>query len=93
MRGAGYMNYERGELQRRVEARRRYQRDLASHLPLGARVLEVGAATGTLLVELRDHGHQPLGCDLSERFAALAHKWYGLDIRSEERRVGKECRL
>lgn len=80
VRGVGYLDYMQDERQRGVEAGRRYRRDLAPHLPPGSRVLEVGAATGTLLAELRDHGHLPLGCDLSERFAAAARARYQLDV-------------
>lgn len=80
VRGVGYSDYAGDEQQRRIEARRRYARDLAPYLGQGARVLEVGAATGSLLAELREQGHAPLGCDLSERFAAQAHKWYGLQV-------------
>jgi len=80
VRGVGYVDYMRGEPQRRIEAARRYRRDLAPCLGAGARVLEVGAATGTLVVELRSHGHDASGCDLSQRFAAQARARYALDI-------------
>lgn len=78
--GAGYLDYMRGEAQRGVEARRRVRRDLAPHLPPGARVLEVGAATGSLLEALRRVGHVPVGCDLSSEFVAAARRLHGLDV-------------
>lgn len=78
--GAGYLDYARGERQRRAEARQRYRRDLAPYLPPSARVLEIGAASGALLAEVREHGHVPMGCDLSSVFAESAHQHYGLDV-------------
>lgn len=78
--GVGYLDYARGERQRRAEAKLRYRRDLASYLPPSARVLEIGAASGALLAEVREHGHAPIGCDLSSVFAESARQRYGLDV-------------
>jgi SAM-dependent methyltransferase len=79
--GAGYLDYASGESQRRVEARIRYRRDLAPYLPVSARVLEIGAASGALLAELREHKHIPFGCDLSSAFSESARQHYGLDVK------------
>lgn len=78
--GVGYLDYARGERQRRVDAMLRYKRDLAPYLPSSARVLEIGAASGALLAELREHGHVPMGCDLSTVFAESARQHYNLDV-------------
>src|SRR6185295_3471231 len=66
-RGTAYANYLQDEDHRIVEARQRYQNDLATHLPAsGARVLEVGCATGSLLTVVREAGHEVCGIDLSQ---------------------------
>jgi SAM-dependent methyltransferase len=78
--GVGYADYARDERQRAIEARHRYRRDIAPHLPKHARVLEVGCASGTLLAEIARNGHSVLGCDLSERFAQAARRLHNIDI-------------
>lgn len=42
-------------------------------------MLEIGSASGTLPSVLKAHGHQPIACDLSERFAEMARAWYGIE--------------
>src|SRR5207244_2439117 len=55
--GAFYSNYLADEPNRLREARVRFSRDLAAILPpSGAEVLEIGCASGSLLVALRDAG-------------------------------------
>ena len=80
--GTAYVDYLADEASRSAEARRRYRRDLAPFLPVtGARVLEVGCATGSVLAVIREAGHQVVGIDLSRRFAEAARMLYGLDVR------------
>ena len=81
--GSAYLNYLQDEPHRLREARRRYLNDLAPYLPAaGARVLEIGCATGSLLAVLRDAGCEVHGLDLSPRFADTARSLYGLDVRT-----------
>lgn len=83
-RGAGpYLHYARGEAARRSEAVARYERDLATRLRPGSRVLEVGCATGSFLWALRAAGHDALGLDISDAFAAQARA-DGLDVRTSD---------
>ena len=62
---------------------RRYQRRQAElcrkHLPPGGRFLEIGCATGDVLVELRDDYPVVQGVELSEEAAAVARR-RGLDV-------------
>jgi SAM-dependent methyltransferase len=78
--GIGYADYERDEPHRKREARARYRRDLAGLLRPGSHVFEIGCASGSLMAELAQHGHSVMGCDLSERFAEMARRVYGLDV-------------
>ena len=81
-RGSVYVNYLEDEPERMVEARQRYQRDIAPFLPNeGGRVLEVGCATGSLLAVVREAGHEVVGLDLSRRFVDAARTLHGLDVR------------
>jgi SAM-dependent methyltransferase len=79
--GIAYANYQADEANRIVEARGRYAHDLDKLLRPQSKVLEVGCATGSLLAAIRDHGHEVLGVDLSEKFVASAKSLYGLDVR------------
>lgn len=80
-RGSIYANYLADEPERLVEARQRYRRDLSAHLPAtGARVLEIGCATGSLLAVMREVGHVVTGFDLSHRFADAARDLHGIDV-------------
>ena len=82
-RGSAYVNYIDDEAARLIEARERHRRDLAPYLrATGARVLEVGCATGSLLAVIRDAGHKVVGIDLSRRFAEVAQARYGLDVHA-----------
>jgi SAM-dependent methyltransferase len=78
--GSAYHDYRADEASRRIEARERCRRQIARRLRPGARVLEVGCATGSLLAELRDQGHEVAGIDLSPGFAALARELNDLDL-------------
>lgn len=79
--GSAYHNYEAEEGARRLEALKRYKRDIQPLLRPDSRVLEVGCASGTLLSILREAGHEVSGVDLSSRFADMAKKVYGLEVR------------
>lgn len=57
--------------------------DLEPHLPRCARVLEIGAATGSQLVPLRAAGHQVRGIDLSSEFVAFGRDQHGLDLEHQ----------
>ncbi len=79
----GFYDYFPDEPSRRATAHLRYRR-LAHRLGLDASrhdVLEVGAATGTFLHVLREHGHRVTGCEMSERFVASSRASYGLELR------------
>ena len=78
--GAAYANYAVDEENRVAEARLRYKDDLAPILPKGARVLEIGCATGSLLSVLREDGHSVTGLDLSPRFAQAASALHGINV-------------
>lgn len=80
-RGTIYANYRADEPERLAEARSRYRRDLQPRLAAsGARVLEIGCATGSLLAAVREAGHEVTGVDLSQRFADAARELHGLDV-------------
>jgi SAM-dependent methyltransferase len=80
--GSIYANYLADEPERLTEARYRYRRDLSPNLPAtGARVLEIGCATGSLLAVMREAGHIVAGLDLSRRFADAARELHGLDVQ------------
>lgn len=78
--GSTYVHYLSDEAARLVEAEGRYVRDLKRELPAGARVLELGCATGSLLSVLRRHGFETTGLDLSARFAAAAKHLHGQEV-------------
>lgn len=81
--GAGqgpYFDYLAEEGQRQVEALVRYRRDLVWAVAPGARVLEVGCSTGSLLKILRDEGHEVEGVELSASFAVSARELNGLEV-------------
>lgn len=79
--GSAYIDYAKDEDQRIHEARGRYLRDLAPHLPPHAQVLEIGCASASILAEVQRHGHYPLGCDLSPRFAELSRSRHGISVQ------------
>ena len=79
--GAGYHDYFADEANRIAEARDRVARDLAPLLPPQARVLEIGCATGSMLVALREAGHEVVGIDLSAEFARYGIEQHKLDVR------------
>lgn len=63
-------------LLRKLEARH-----VRRQLPKGGRVLEIGCATGDLLVPLRDEqGFLVAGVEMSSYAASLARKKYGLEV-------------
>ncbi len=72
--GAAYINYLEDEPSRRDEARVRFRRDLMDHLADGAKVLELGCASGSLLSVIRDHGCEVVGVDLSQKFVEAAKR-------------------
>jgi SAM-dependent methyltransferase len=79
--GEFYSNYLADEANRLRESRVRVQRDLRHLLlPSGAEVLEIGCASGSLLVALREAGHRVRGIDLSQRFVTAACTTHGLDV-------------
>ena len=78
--GIGYINYAQDEKLRGIEAEGRYRRDIAPFLPPSSKVLEIGCGSGSLLAELAKHGHSVIGCDLSERFAAMAAEHHGIKV-------------
>ena len=79
--GEFYSHYLADEGNRLREARVRVRRDLAHLLPPGrAEVLEIGCASGSLLVALREAGHQVRGIDLSERFVTASRTMHKLDV-------------
>src|SRR2546427_11325989 len=70
----------------------------ATRLRPGAAVFEFGCGGGNQLIPLALHGYQCAGIDCSEdvlarcrRLMADAERFSGRRLRSEERRVGKEC--
>ena len=75
-----YIDYLSQERQRQREASARYKRDISPIIPLGARVLEVGCATGSLLAVLRDAGYDVSGVELSESFAERARDLNQLEL-------------
>jgi Methyltransferase domain len=81
--GAGYHNYFADEDARVIEARGRYEGDLMPFLPAGARILEVGCATGSLLSVLREAGHTVSGVDLVQKFCQIWPRaaWPGCAMR------------
>jgi SAM-dependent methyltransferase len=80
-RGSAYADYLADEANRFSEARERVARDLRPIFPAGARLLEVGCATGSLLAALREKGYVVTGVDVSEPLARHARAAYGLDVR------------
>lgn len=79
--GEFYANYLADEPARLREARTRARHDFAPLLPpRGGEVLEIGCATGSQLVALREAGHRVRGLDLSARFVAVARDQHGLDV-------------
>ncbi|MEN6374691.1 MAG: class I SAM-dependent methyltransferase [Smithella sp.] len=78
--GIAYVNYINDEESRIKEAQRRYARDLWDNISPGARVLEIGCATGSLLSVLHDNGCIVTGLDLSSKFVEVARELYGLNI-------------
>jgi SAM-dependent methyltransferase len=79
--GAVYADYLADEPSRLVDARSRYERDIGPLLKPGARVLEIGCATGSLLSVIREQGHEVLGVDLSRTFVDFARTSHSLDVR------------
>jgi 2-polyprenyl-3-methyl-5-hydroxy-6-metoxy-1,4-benzoquinol methylase len=62
--------------------RRREALGLRRSLPAGAEVLEVGCATGDLLVPLRDAGLRVTGVELSDHAATIARTQNHLEVHS-----------
>ncbi|ARU59510.1 S-adenosylmethionine-dependent methyltransferase [Oleiphilus messinensis] len=77
-----YLKYSSGEASRRSETRYRYKTDIAPRLKKNtpANILEVGAATGSLLSVCREHGHQVTGLDLSDPFIQQAKEQNNIHI-------------
>jgi SAM-dependent methyltransferase len=79
--GAFYANYLADEPNRLRESRGRVRRDLQPLLPpQGGEIMEIGCASGSLLVALREAGHHVRGIDLSDRFVDAARSRHGLDV-------------
>ncbi len=79
--GSAYENYEADESQRLAEARERFARDIAPWLRRRpAAILEIGCASGSLLVAAREAGHEVTGIDLSPRFAEQARRLNRLEV-------------
>jgi SAM-dependent methyltransferase len=78
--GAAYTDYFADEASRLREARHRVEHDLRALFRPGARLLEIGCATGSLLAALRDAGYRVAGVDVSEPLAARARAVYGLAV-------------
>jgi SAM-dependent methyltransferase len=80
--GSAYVNYLADEPQRIREAHARCSNDLLPRLATrGARVLEIGCATGSVLAALREAGHVVHGIDLSRSFAEAALRFHNLDVK------------
>ena len=77
----GYHDYFADEPCRLATSRRRYRvlRRWFEERP-GSNIMKIGPATGTMLHVLKQHGHQVLGCDVSNRFAQYAMQNYQVPI-------------
>src|SRR5712692_12124038 len=61
----------------------------------GERILDIGCGTGHLTAQIAESGAQVVGVDRSPEMVNAARNAYRnlqFEVRSEERRVGKECR-
>lgn len=63
---------------RNIGLRRRYVERFTAAQP--GRLLDVGASTGIFMDEMRSHGWQVLGIELSEHAAAYARERFGLEV-------------
>jgi len=77
--GSAYADYAGDEAARTIEADTRLA-DIRPHLGAGARVFEIGCASGSLLAAIAKTGCRVAGCDLSPRFAELGRRAHGLEI-------------
>ena len=77
----GYHDYFADEANRLATSRWRYRR-LSKYLdadnPL--QIMKIGPSTGTFLHVAKQHGHNVLGCDVSDRFRTVAKETYGVDV-------------
>lgn len=67
---------------------RRYLDYLSAHLPAGARVLDIGCATGLLVKMLCERGYRAEGIELNTRSAEWGREHYGVTIHN---RPLEEC--
>jgi ubiquinone/menaquinone biosynthesis C-methylase UbiE len=76
----GYYDYFADEPNRLATSQWRYRK--LSHLfqngPLN--VMKIGPGTGTFLYVAQQHGHNALGCDISDQFAQFAREKYNVQI-------------
>ena len=78
--GGIYLDYESGEAQRQHESHDRYTKDIEPLFHSVGRCLEVGCASGSMLVAMESEGWDVYGVDLSERFAHMGKQLNDLDI-------------
>jgi SAM-dependent methyltransferase len=67
------------QLARGFSVRRKASR-VTRNLPLGAKTLDVGCATGEFMVELKRRGYEPFGVEPSPFAADFARKKHGLTV-------------
>ena len=80
-----YSPFQRGKgITQRLQSwlRVRLARRIQKTIPLGGRVLEVGCATGDLLVPLRDMGVEVAGIEISQHAAEIARRNYYLEVHT-----------
>jgi SAM-dependent methyltransferase len=76
----GYYDYFADEPNRLATSEWRYRKlaHLFQNGPLN--ILKIGPATGTFLKVAQSHGHNVLGCDVSNKFAQYAREQYNVKI-------------
>lgn len=83
MRLKGFPEIEQRPANDRADGRVEYWLKLVErHGPRQGRVIEIGAAHGVMLTELRDRGYECIGVEPDEQTAAWVRKNSSLDIRA-----------